>query len=355
MTHSPLVLVLTLFFLYVNGFWATGHMLVAQIGWEKMDSELRAKISYILDSADYYDITPDFVTSACWPDDEKARNVHLYDTWHYIDYPFINSSNPSSLTVEEIDPKNNIEYTLFKLETALKSTKVSYQGKADLIRFYTHFVGDIHQPLHAVTLYSDKFPTGDLGGNKFKIKGVGVSNLHSYWDSAAEQVDNSITRPLSSSSQDYLSNLSQQWIADSVLPDPPASWASLNYTSWGLNSYNLAIKYAYNTTPNGYLSDYYQQVAKNILKDQITLAGFRLWYFFDSIRDDLPDVPNVDTEDASTLPVKPTNNTLQDLFLFLSGMFMTIVLGALIVFGIRRFRRKNTSYHDLDTSYHHDN
>lgn len=58
-------------------------------------------------------------------------------------------------------------------------------GNSFDMRLLVHYVGDIHQPLHAVTRYAKDFPTGDRGGNSFKITSKdGVSNLHMLWDSA---------------------------------------------------------------------------------------------------------------------------------------------------------------------------
>src|SRR5262249_33646350 len=59
------------------------------------------------------------------------------------------------------------------------------EDKAVAASWVFHLIGDIHQPMHAVSYFSsDKaFQTGDLGGNKF---GVRVGNekwkLHAYWD-----------------------------------------------------------------------------------------------------------------------------------------------------------------------------
>jgi len=37
------------------------------------------------------------------------------------------------------------------------------------IRFLVHFVGDLHQPLHATSRFTVNMPEGDAGGNDFKI------------------------------------------------------------------------------------------------------------------------------------------------------------------------------------------
>ena len=47
-----------------------------------------------------------------------------------------------------------------------------------------HYVGDIHQPLHASTRVNSKYPTGDRGGNSFPLTSKdGINELHAVWDS----------------------------------------------------------------------------------------------------------------------------------------------------------------------------
>lgn len=41
--------------------------------------------------------------------------------------------------------------------------------RALFARYLIHVVGDIHQPLHSVSLYNQTFPSGDRGGNSLKI------------------------------------------------------------------------------------------------------------------------------------------------------------------------------------------
>jgi hypothetical protein len=44
-------------------------------------------------------------------------------------------------------------------------------------------VGDIHQPMHATTVYSAQFPDGDRGGNSFIVSVRRENqNLHAVWD-----------------------------------------------------------------------------------------------------------------------------------------------------------------------------
>lgn len=68
-------------------------------------------------------------------------------------------------------------------------------------------MGDVHQPLHTAALLDDILfppPDGDQGGNKFRIRGANVTNLHSFWDSGAGL-----------------------WAADPERPLQPDGWALL--------------------------------------------------------------------------------------------------------------------------------
>ena len=51
------------------------------------------------------------------------------------------------------------------------------------LRFFIHFVGDLHQPLHVATRCTPAMPECDAGGNKFPLKGS-PNELHALWDQA---------------------------------------------------------------------------------------------------------------------------------------------------------------------------
>jgi hypothetical protein len=57
-----------------------------------------------------------------------------------------------------------------------------------------HLGGDAHQPLHTTALFSERFPSGDSGGND--IPTVQGGNLHSLWDGflGSSHKPNDVTR-----------------------------------------------------------------------------------------------------------------------------------------------------------------
>jgi hypothetical protein len=89
--------------------------------------------------------------------------------------------------------------------------------KALFARYLVHLVGDIHQPLHSVSLYNTTFPSGDRGGNSLKIIILnGTSqNLHSYWDAGAFLIQNDswfIVRPMGVQNITVLKNVASDYI-----------------------------------------------------------------------------------------------------------------------------------------------
>jgi len=65
--------------------------------------------------------------------------------------------------------------------TALESTK------AVALCWIFHLIGDVHQPLHTITLFTTQFPPleGDRGGTRFYIRvgeGARTISLHTFWD-----------------------------------------------------------------------------------------------------------------------------------------------------------------------------
>ena len=65
------------------------------------------------------------------------------------------------------------------------------------LRLLIHYIGDIHQPLHTTSRFTESFPNGDEGGNYFRLLKKGeVDNLHALWDSALYDQSKDFKLPL---------------------------------------------------------------------------------------------------------------------------------------------------------------
>jgi len=146
----------------------------------------------------------------------------------------------------------------------MKST-TSTQERRFALEFLLHFVGDIHQPLHA----SDDH---DRGGN-LKIvtaPGIASNNLHHYWDTefVARLGSNEMA-------------VAQQLIA-TITEAQRAQWATGTAADWAMESFAVAKAHVYGLlpvadSPNHYqLSAAYVSDAATVAREQLSKAGVRL-------------------------------------------------------------------------------
>jgi len=267
----------------VISWWCTGHMLVAQIALNNINvsSSSDMCIELVLKMQEFT-TSSTFTTSACWADDLKGNNVHEFDNWHFINQGWNNNTNVSFPPI----PDDTIVSEIRRIMNSLNSSQSSIWSKAMLFRFLVHLVGDIHQPLHCINLYNHQFPNGDIGGNNFIVFFQNMSKLHSIWDSGIGLYANDILRPFNA-----LRTLDLENLAKNISQEYPeeffnGSTKELNPDIWKIDSYNKAIKYAYSNLVNGTTLEQnstYVKVSRQIVRQQIALAGYRLAHMINTI------------------------------------------------------------------------
>lgn len=158
-------------------------MLVGQIAWERSTPQVREKVEALVRTleATYNESRPyNFVTAGCWMDDMRSKKGYAWSKWHYVNIPW--SVDGSAFAIPE--PPHVVSALEDSLRT-LRNAATSPEKKAEALGMLIHFVGDIHQPMHA----TDR---GDRGGNGVLIASVPftdlwpgtVPNLHAFWDKA---------------------------------------------------------------------------------------------------------------------------------------------------------------------------
>lgn len=168
-----------------------------------------------------------FMMAARWPDDARGTPEHR-GNWHYVNLPYTPDGTAGANV--PADPKGEL---LKQLPANLAVVKDGGRPKAErakALSWIFHLVGDLHQPLHAVALYSGKregWRDGDSGGNQFFVvtePGRSPKDLHSLWDgivigSERAQVVRTSARKLHADrpSSGFASELAVGW--------DPAKWA----------------------------------------------------------------------------------------------------------------------------------
>ena len=257
----------------------TGHRLIATLAYDELKPAARARVDAILRAhpryqADLIEQSPKgydvkrfaFAMAGYWPDivRDQSNPMHFvahHPQWHYINVPVRFDGRqtagdtkpaPAQSVGKTGEPQNVLE-AIDKCRADLLDPNLPDDKKAVALCWLLHLVGDIHQPLHAATLYSDQFPEGDKGGNLFLISRNRYSqNLHALWDEA-----------LGSQSSPQIID----YIASGIARDPQLKRATLrdakdlNPETWMRESTEVAKKIVYR---NGEL----QGINSDTLKSQ---------------------------------------------------------------------------------------
>lgn len=165
-------------FLFVPTAWAwgpLGHSVVAELAQRHLSPAAEAEVEHLL--------APEHTTYladvASWPD--QIRNDPAQKTlWNKTrSLHYINFSDSHCNYVPPRDCRNGrcVVAGVQHYVDLLSDRSQSDATRLEALKFVVHFIGDMHQPLHAG--YRD-----DAGGNRYQVQFDGKgSNLHRVWDS----------------------------------------------------------------------------------------------------------------------------------------------------------------------------
>ncbi|MCE9558031.1 MAG: S1/P1 nuclease [Armatimonadetes bacterium] len=256
----------------------TGHMLVAAVAQEDLKPAVLARVNELLKINLAPEDKPNkptntFYMAACWADDHKDSDN---GPWHYINIHFREDGKPTKN--EALN--QNVAWAINKFKAVLSDKAASDTDKARALKFLIHFVGDVHQPFHAIARDTEESPDGDRGGNSFKIAPIDgwgnrpVDNLHAFWDFGAGSFLGS-SRPLSGDAnrdlQNRANNLRTKTYPRSHFKDvkvhDPMKWAEEGFAM---------RSHLYNLKQNEVVPESYRTWAKGVSNERVTLAGYRL-------------------------------------------------------------------------------
>lgn len=164
-----------------SAYWEYGHETVAAIAYRNVTPAVRARIDALLARTPMLD-TPTcpartIEQASVWADCVKKlgdRFRYAY-SWHFQD---VDICKPFDL-VPPCKDGNCVSAQIERDVRLLKDRRTPLKDRVQALVFLIHFVGDLHQPLHAGE-------HGDEGGNKVKTNyGIYTAkrlNLHSVWD-----------------------------------------------------------------------------------------------------------------------------------------------------------------------------
>jgi hypothetical protein len=167
---------LLVFNLPAQCWWENGHRTTARLAAYYLTPAASARIAAILGVPNSpLSIADALAVASTWPDEIKKDRPET-GSWHYIDLALQDSKDQIP---ERCPDRNCVTARIDIFATQLINDKSAMDPAVDrdALRFLVHFVGDIQQPLHAVS-------DADLGGNCEPLTETyeKARNLHALWD-----------------------------------------------------------------------------------------------------------------------------------------------------------------------------
>ena len=164
-----------------------GHRIVARIAAKNLTSDARQRVRAVLGVSDA-GLESAMAAASIWPDLIDKRKTGT-SNWHFVDVPIGSRFSLAGLCVDHDCVIDQIEQMRRRLETnqqgftLLQPPAPARPASSQVLAFLIHFIGDIHQPLHASA-------NGDRGGNCVALRdalthdddSMPTADLHTAWD-----------------------------------------------------------------------------------------------------------------------------------------------------------------------------
>lgn len=245
---------------------AEGHEVICEIAWQRLEPESK-KLVRSLRAADR-EPGKNFSESCLWAD--RVRNDTHRATYQYH---FVNiARGADGVDLERDCPAYDCVLVAIRRYTVyLAREDMARDERAEALKFLAHFVGDLHQPLHAG--YGE-----DRGGNEIRVRWFGKRSsdgddldLHRVWD--REILDRAkISYPRSAAE-----------LAAEISEEKAASWKNFDVDGWAEESYRLAVDVAYDLPADKELGQPYFDRARPVVEEQLVKAGVRLAHLLNSV------------------------------------------------------------------------
>lgn len=249
-----------------NGWGSKGHKIVAMIAANRLSPAARTQVKALLAN------DPDGTTLAAiasWADTVKKGTRPQTENWHFVNIPV--GGRPNTFDRERdcrLDPRrgdciiNAVDRQLGKLA----DPRTPATERREALKFVTHLVADLHQPLHCAERNDDH------GGNDVDVVFLREDGwtLHAVWDtgliSATGLSQNQYVRKLT----DWLRSQD----TDRIAAGTPADWANEAHLRAVTNAYRNANGRA--IVDRSKLDERYVEANTAVVNQQLARASVRL-------------------------------------------------------------------------------
>jgi hypothetical protein len=247
----PLVLLLSPSTLYA---WAReGHEIIALIAEQRLEPNVREAAMVLLEGTT-------FAEAASWAD--QIRNQQNAP-WHYVNIQITDREYDA----DRVCPNDQcVIGQIERFRKVLGDEGAAYKKRQKALKYLIHFVGDLHQPLHAGDNH-------DRGGNDVQVEFLGQMinpfshkpwNLHAVWDSG-------ILEEHDRDAQHYAERL-KTWLESK--PEDVVQEGSV--VDWAMESHQIAKDHVYVLPVDHKLREDYYRASVPVVDQQLAKAGVRL-------------------------------------------------------------------------------
>ncbi|HKD81285.1 MAG TPA: S1/P1 nuclease [Candidatus Angelobacter sp.] len=239
-----------------------GHAIVADIAESRLTPQARKNLQLLLGQDSLASI-------ASWADQVRKDRDESYD-WHFVDIPMEAAGfseqrdcfRPQDKHKDALTDHHNCVVDRIEIfSRILGDEKASRPDRLEALKWVVHFVGDLHQPLHAIE--------DARGGNDIKLPVFGSPkcgdydcNLHWVWDTL-------LLEHTGYSEEDYVRHLNQL-----IDQQHLSQWAQGTPEEWA-NESHVEARQIIEQKPAA-IDDAYYQSHIELVDKKLALAGLRL-------------------------------------------------------------------------------
>jgi hypothetical protein len=230
-----------------------GHQIVCAIAWDGLTPNVQSRAKRIL----HLKTRDQFANLCTWADEYRIWNPQT-SGWHYVHVP------PGATSVDvERDCSGTAACAIVKIVEEARTLKDHEPGigRAMTLKFLMHFVGDIHDPLHA------SYARDDSG---VQLRGTFLGrpmSFHAVWDNAILEADGRSVEQLTAD------------LEKEITPADRKNWAAAKPLDWANESLAIALAPSTGYALHGNtfdLGDDYARRNLPIVLRRLKQAGVRL-------------------------------------------------------------------------------
>ncbi len=253
--ESCLVLALFLVLLpsSLHAWGREGHEVIAILAEQRLTPDVREKANRLLNGASLTEVST-------WAD--QVRNDETAP-WHYVSIELTETEyDPARVCPQDQCVIGQIE----QFQRVLADDKAGGRKRQEALKYLIHFVGDLHQPLHAAN-------RNDRGGTQTEVEFLGQTldpfrdgpwTLHAVWDSG-------IVAERDPDALHYAERLNT-WLQT----QPEHAFEDGSVVDWAMESHRIAKEHAYVLPEDRIVGEEYVRANIPVVDQQLAKAGVRL-------------------------------------------------------------------------------